>query len=88
MAQNGVVVAERVFQLIQRGLAALDVQANVVSLDELLDRVGQLTATPVFQAVNRAALARDQRLVAFDHGGHLLALVGVNNKHYFVVTHE
>ncbi|CFO08902.1 Uncharacterised protein [Bordetella pertussis] len=74
-------------ELIQRGLAALDVHADIVGLDQLLDGIGQLTATPVFQAMHRAALAGDKRLIALDHGGHLLALVGVNDEHYFVVTH-
>jgi hypothetical protein len=30
----------------------------------------------------------DSSLIALDHGGHLLALIGMHNKHYFVVAHK
>jgi hypothetical protein len=75
-------------EFVEDGLAALDVEANVVSLHELLDGIGKLATTPVFKTVNLSAVAGDDSLIAFDHGGHLLALIGMHNKHYFVVTHE
>ena len=87
MTQDGIVVTERVLELVEGGLAALDVEADVVRLDEFLDRIGQLTTTPVFQAMNLAALGGDERLVSLDHGGHLLALVRMNNENDFVITH-
>jgi hypothetical protein len=75
-------------EFVEDGLAALDVEANVVSLHELLDGIGKLATTPVFKTVNLPAVAGDDSLIAFDHGGHLLALIRMHNKHYFVVTHE
>src|SRR5690606_26509389 len=69
-------------------LAALDVHADVMCLDKLLDGVSQLATPPVFQAMDLAAITGDGRLIALDHGGHLLALIGMHNEHYFVVTHK
>jgi hypothetical protein len=74
-------------KLIQRRLAALDVEAQVVCFDKFLYRVSQLTTAPVFGAVDFATLRRHKRLVALNHGGHLLALVWVNNKSNFVMAH-
>ena len=88
MAQHGVVEAEARLQLVQHVLAALDVQHHVVRLGQVLDRVSQLAAAPVFQAVNLAAVGLDQRLVALDHRRHLFALVRVDQKHDFIMTHD
>src|SRR5690606_38534414 len=60
----------------------------VVGLDQVVDRIGQLAAAPVLEAVDLALAALDQRLVALDHGGHLLALVRMDQEHDFIVTHE
>src|SRR5690606_21438553 len=40
MAQHRVVVAEGMLEFVERGLAALDVHAHVMGLDELLDGIG------------------------------------------------
>jgi hypothetical protein len=58
-----------------------------VSLVDFVDRVGQLTATPVFSTVNGTAGTGDHALVFFDHGWHLFALVRMDQKHDFVVSH-
>src|SRR5690606_17098811 len=87
MAQHRVVVAEGMLEFVERGLAALDVHADVMGLDELLDWISQLATAPVLEAMHLATLVRDDGLVALDHGGHLLALIGMHDKHYFVVTH-
>src|SRR5690606_137316 len=87
VTQDSVVVGERMLQLVQGGLTAFDVQAHVVSLDQFLDWVSQLTAAPVFQTMNSTAFGSNNRRIALDHGGHLLALIGMHNEHYFVVTH-
>src|SRR3546814_16731698 len=60
---------------------------DVVGLDQVVDRIGQLAATPVLETVDLALAALDQRLVALDHGGHLLALVRMDQEHDFVMTH-
>src|SRR5690606_30859587 len=86
--QNSVVVAERVLEFVEYGLAAFDVEANVVSLDQFLDRIGQLATPPVFKTMNLATVAGNHSRIALDHGGHLLALIGMHDKHYFVVTHK
>src|SRR3546814_8702147 len=74
--------------VVKHGLAALDFEAIVMGLYQRLDRVSQLTAAPVFQAMNLSTIAGNDSLIAFDHGGHLLALIGMQDKHYFVVTHK
>src|SRR5690606_2428601 len=88
MTQHSIVVAESMLELFKRGVTAFDVHAHIVCLDQFFDRVGQLTATPVLKAVNRAFLAGDERLIALDHGRNLFALVRVNNENYFVMTHR
>src|SRR6476659_3364581 len=49
-------------------------------LVHLGDRVGELAPAPVLEAVHRAGTAFDQPVVALDHGGHLLALVGMDDE--------
>src|SRR6185437_522312 len=53
----------------------------------MLDRVGELAATPVLDAMHLAAVCLDQRFVALDHGWHLLALVRMDQEHDFIMTH-
>ena len=53
----------------------------------LVDGMGQLTATPVFGAMDRPAGAGDHALVSFHHGRDLLALVRMDQKHDFVMSH-
>jgi hypothetical protein len=74
-------------KLIERRLAALNVEAQVVCFDEFLDGISELTTAPVFGAVDFSTLRRHKRLIALNHGGHLLALVWVNNKNNFVMAH-
>ena len=62
MAQHGVVEAEAGFKLCQDFLAALDVEADVVSLGKLLDLVSQLTAAPVFDTVQRTTTGGNEAL--------------------------
>ena len=88
MAQDGIVEAERVFQLVQGLLVALHVHQNVVGLVHLLDRVGHLAPAPVFQPVDPAVAGGDHPLVALDHRGHLLALIGMDDKDDLVVSHR
>ncbi len=64
-----------------------DVHQNVVCLVDLLDRVSQLAATPVFQTMNRTALGGDDGTITLDHAGHLFALVRMDDKDYFVMAH-
>lgn len=69
-------------------LPGLDVQAQVVGLGKLVDLIGQLAAAPVFDAVHLAAAAGDHALVALEHGGHLFALIRVDEQNDFVMTHS
>ena len=87
MTQDGIVETEAVLDLSERFVAAFDVEENVVSLDELFDRVGELAAAPVFDAVDLTTLLGDEGLVAFDHRGDLFGLVGMHDDAKFVVTH-
>src|SRR5690606_2204977 len=88
VAQDCVVIAERVLELVQHSLAALDIHAYVVSLDELLNGISQLAAAPILDTMDGAFAASDLGGIALDHGGHLLALIGMHDKHYFVVAHR
>src|SRR5438093_9151017 len=68
VAQHGVVEAEAGLELAQHFLAALDVDAQVVRLGELLDQVGHLATPPILHPVHLAAAGGDDALVAFQHG--------------------
>src|SRR5690606_36996618 len=85
--QGGVVEAEALDERGGHVLAGFDVEQHVVGLDQVVDRVGQLAAPPVFQAVDLAFAVLDQRLVTLDHRRHLLALVRMDQEHDFVMTH-
>ena len=64
VTQDGVVETEAVFDFFNRLVAAFDVHENIVSLDELFDRVGELTTAPVFDAFDLAVLFGDKGLEA------------------------
>src|SRR5688572_32062550 len=87
MPQHGVAELERMLELGERLVVALDVHEDVVRLVDLGDRVGQLPTTPVLEAVHGALAARDHALVALDHLRHLLALVGMDDENDFVMAH-
>jgi len=80
-------VIEGMFQFAQDFLVAFDIHQHVMCLVNFLDRVSQLAASPVFQTVDLAAFGSDQRAITLDHRGHLLALIGMHNKHDFVMSH-
>ena len=52
MTQNGIVELECGFQLFQGFAVAFDVHQNIVGLGELVDHVGQLATTPVFNTMD------------------------------------
>jgi hypothetical protein len=87
VTQHGIIEFECGFQLDQGLVVALDVQADVVCLRQLLDLVSHLTAAPVFDAVDVTAAGRDAGLVTLDHRRDLLALVRVDDKYDFIMTH-
>src|SRR3954452_27064 len=88
MAQNGVIEAEGVLELVQRFLVDLDVHEHIVGFVHLLDLKGELAPAPVFQSMDAAVAAGHHALVALDHRGHLLALIGMDDKYNFVVSHR
>ena len=88
VTQHGVAEAERAGELVERLLVALDVQQHVVRLVDLGDRIRELAAAPVFEAMHRAAAGGDHAAVALDHGRNLLALVRMDQKHDFVMPHQ
>jgi hypothetical protein len=55
---------------------------------QFVDEVGQLTATPVFYAVDFAAACFDNAFVALEHGGDLFALIRVDHENNLIVTHN
>src|SRR5690625_956993 len=88
IAQNGIVVAESVFELFQGFATHLDVHAHIMRFHQFLNRISQLTATPVFEAVHFAPVRGHNGFISFDHGVNLFALIGVYYKHHFVMTHK
>jgi hypothetical protein len=62
MTKNRIVELEAVLQFGQRRAVALDVQQQVVGLVQLLDRIGELAATPVLEAVDLSATRGDEPL--------------------------
>src|SRR5450830_280679 len=87
MTQHGIIELECGFQLDQGLVVAFDVQADVVRFWQLLDLVSHLTAAPVFDAMDVTAAAGHRGLVTFDHRRDLLALVRVDDKNDFIMTH-
>ncbi len=87
MAQDGVVELERGLDLSDHIERALNIQQSVVGFMNFADRVCQLAATPVFRAVNVTAGFGHHALVLLDHGRNLFALVRMDQKHDFVVSH-
>ena len=53
----------------------------------LLDGERELAPAPVLEPVYLAAVALDHLAVAIEHGGHLLALVRMDQEHDLVMTH-
>src|SRR5262245_39500855 len=88
MPQHRIVETEGVLELAQAFFVALYVHENVMGLVHLLDRVRHLTASPVFEPVNPAVAGGNHALVALDHRGDLLALIGVNDEDDLVVPHR
>ena len=60
VAQHGVVEAEARLELVQHLVVALDVDAEVVRLGELLDHVRHLAPSPVLDPVHLAAAGGDE----------------------------
>ena len=87
VTQHGVIEAEDAFELGQGGRITLDVHQNIVCFVQLGDGERQLAPAPVFQAMDGTAVVLDQGAVTFQHGRNLLALVRVDQKTDFVVSH-
>src|SRR4051812_37802474 len=87
VAQHRVAELERVLELAERLVVALDVHEHVVRLVHFLDRVGKLAPAPILEAMHAAVAGGDHALVALDHRGHLLALVGMDDENDLVMSH-
>ena len=87
MSQYRIVKAESALDLVEYRLLALNVQQNVVCLMNLGDWVGQLTATPVLGAMHCTTGIGNHALIALYHGRNLFALVRMDQKHDFVMSH-
>ena len=87
MTQHRIVEAESGFNLFHHFRRGFDVHQNIVCFVDFVDRVSQLAAAPIFQAVDGAAGFGNHGFVAFNHSGHLLALIRVNDKHDLIMTH-
>src|SRR3954454_7541196 len=88
MTQDGIAEAKCAGQVVEGLLVALDVHENVVRLVDFGDGVGQLASTPVFEAMHAAFAGGDHAFIALDHGGHLLALIRMDEKNDLVMPHE
>ena len=86
-ADDSIVEAEAVLELVDGCLLGLNVHQNVVSLAELLDGIGKLPAAPVLKTLNLTAGLLDNALVALDHSGNLFALIRMDHEHNFIMTH-
>src|SRR5690606_21797658 len=87
VAQHRVAELERVLELRERLVVALDVHEHVVRLVHLLDRVGELAPAPVLEAVHGAVALRHHVAVALDHLRDLLALVRMDDEDDLVMPH-
>jgi hypothetical protein len=86
VAQHRVVELERVLELVQRVVGHFDVHEHVVRLEHLLDRIGELAAAPILDAMDLAVAGGDGVAVSLDHRGHLLALIGMHDENDLVVA--
>ena len=86
VAQHRVVEAEGPLEVVYHLRTALYVHQNVVRLVHLGDGIGELAASPVFEAMDPALLRLDDRPVALDHRGHLFALIRMDQDHDLVVS--
>ena len=59
-----------------------------MGLMNLIDGVGHLTAAPILVAMDLAAPVFDGRTVPLDHCRDLFALVRMDQKHNFIVSHR
>ena len=87
MAQYRVVETKRAGQLIQDSLLALDVHEHVMGFVDFVNGVGQLASTPIFEPVNLATVGGNHALIPLEHAGDLLALIRVDQKNHFVMSH-
>src|SRR5476649_2901448 len=74
-------------EFVQGFLIALDVHEHVMRLVHLGDGKSHLAPAPVFEAVDRTLADGDGAAIALDHRRHLLALIGMDDKYYFVMSH-
>ncbi len=58
-----------------------------MGLVDFVDRISQLAPAPVLETVNRPVAGLDDGPVAVDHCRHLLALVRMDQKNDFIMTH-
>ena len=87
IAHDRIVETERTIQFLQGFSAALDIHEHVMGLVHFIDGIRQLSAAPVFEAMDGAVLALDHGAITLDHGRHLFALVRMDHEHNFVVSH-
>ncbi len=88
MAQHGIIELEAMLEFVQGFLIALDVHQHVMCLVDFLDRVSHLTTAPVFQTMDATTACSQVGAITFDHGGHLLALIRVDDKYNFIMPHR
>src|SRR5690606_33039455 len=60
---------------------------SVLFRSYIVDRVSQVTAAPVFETVDFTAVDFDSIGVTLNHCRYLFALIWVNQKNDFIVTH-
>ena len=72
VTQDRIVVAEQGRQFFKRLTAAFDVHHHIMRFVNLVDRIGELSAPPVFDAMDVTAAVCHQLGVALNHSGHLL----------------
>jgi hypothetical protein len=87
VAQNGIVELEGVFEFGHHSLISFNVHAQVVGFAQLVNLVGQLAATPVFDTVNFSTAGNNHAFVTLQHGWNLFALIRMNQQNDFVMTH-
>ncbi len=87
VAKDGVVELEGVLELGEGLVADFDIHQHVVRLEYLLDGIRQLAPAPILDAVHLAVARGDGRPVTLDHGGHLLALIGMHDENDLVMAH-
>ena len=79
VTKNRIVEAQTVFEFGDGLWIGFDVEQNIVRLAHLANWISELPAAPVLETMDSTFLGLDHGFVPLNHGGHLFALIRMND---------